>query len=59
MMKTKQKISGCFRSLPHANSFINLRSLIASAKKQAVNVMEVMQAVILDPAKAASLLGIS
>ncbi len=59
MMKTKQKISGCFRSLPHANAFINLRSLIASAKKQAVSVMEVIQAVILDPFKAASLLGAS
>ena len=53
MMKTKQKISGCFRSLTHANAFIHLRSLIASAKKQAVNVMEVIQAVFQMPEKSA------
>jgi len=56
MMKTKQKISGCFRSLSHANAFINIRSLIASAKKQAVNVMEVLRAVIVAPDKVESLL---
>jgi hypothetical protein len=51
MMKTKQKISGCFRSLPHANAFVNLRSIIASAKKQAVNAIEVIQAVFQSPEK--------
>ena len=56
MMKTKQKISGYFRNLSHANAFIHIRSLIASAKKQAVNVMDVIQSVILNPDKVGNLL---
>lgn len=56
MMKTKQKISGCFRSLSHANSFINIRSVIASAKKQAVNVMEIIESIIRAPEDAIALL---
>ncbi len=34
MMKTKQKISGYFRSMIHARAFANLRSVIATAKKR-------------------------
>ena len=56
MMKTKQKISGCFRSISHANAFINLRSIIASAKKQAVNVIEIIRTAILSPEEVGHLL---
>lgn len=48
MMKTKQKISGCFRSRPHAVAFANLRSIIASARKQAVNVLDILRATLSD-----------
>ena len=40
MMKTRQKISGCFRSLEWANRFAKIRSVIASGKKRSVNVYE-------------------
>lgn len=49
MMKTKQKKSGCFRSVSHGNAFNNLRSIIDSARKQAVNVVEVIRTAILSP----------
>jgi transposase len=42
MMKLKQKISGCFRSVQGAMDFSNLRSVIASAKKQNINRFEVI-----------------
>ena len=56
MMKTKQKISGCFRSLSHANAFVDIRSILASAKKQAVNAMEIINAVIQHPKEVGRLL---
>ena len=56
MMKTKQKISGCFRSISHANAFINLRSIIASARKQAVNVLDIIRTAILSPEEVGHLL---
>ncbi|MEZ5329360.1 MAG: IS66 family transposase [Verrucomicrobiales bacterium] len=34
MMKIKQKISGCFRSIDHGRAFAKLRSIIASAKSR-------------------------
>jgi transposase len=37
MMKLKQKISGCFRSIQGAMDFSILRSVIATAKKQNIN----------------------
>ena len=49
MMKVKQKISGCFRSEVHAGAFINIRSVIASAKKQAVNIFGIIKGVIQNP----------
>ncbi|MCB1100150.1 MAG: transposase [Verrucomicrobiae bacterium] len=41
-MKVKQKISGCFRNPDHGRAFANLRSIITSAKKQAINVLEIL-----------------
>ena len=48
MMKTKQKISGCFRSFAHAIAFANLRSIIATARKQAVNALDIIRATLSD-----------
>jgi len=56
MMKTKIKISGCFRSLIHATAFVKLRSIIASAKKQSINVLEILSLVLRDPQKAQDML---
>ena len=56
MMKTKQKISGCFRNLTHAKAFADLRSVISTAKKRSVNVIEIIQITLSDPQEAQSLL---
>lgn len=52
MMKVKQKISGCFRSIDHGRAFAGLRSIIASAKKQAINVLEILTLTLNNPEKA-------
>ena len=52
MMKTRQKISGCFRSLDWANRFAKIRSVITSAKKKAVNVYGILQQMLTNPEKA-------
>jgi transposase len=56
MMKTRQKISGCFRSLEWANKFARIRSVITSAKKKAINVYELLQAMFSDIEKAEEML---
>lgn len=43
MMKTRQKISGCFRSLVWANRFAEIRSIITSAKKKSVDICKLLQ----------------
>jgi transposase len=40
MMKLKQKISGCFRSVQGANDFMVIRTLIATAKKQGWGIIQ-------------------
>jgi transposase len=42
MMKVKQKISGCFRSLDGALDFAVIRSFISTAKKQGWNVIQAL-----------------
>jgi transposase len=42
MMKLKQKISGCFRSVQGANDFSTLRTITATAKKQDINRFDVL-----------------
>ncbi len=56
MMKVKQKISGCFRNLDHATAFVKLRSIIASAKKQSINVLEILSLTLNNASKAQQLL---
>ena len=43
MMKVKQKISGCFRSLKGAEFFTRTRSYIMTARKQNVNVFDALK----------------
>jgi transposase len=45
MMKTKQKVSGCFRSNNGAEAFCRIRGYISSMRKQGYNVMTVLQSV--------------
>jgi transposase len=56
MMKTRQKISGCFRSLEWANNFAKIRSIITSAKKKSVDIYQLLQATLTDPKKAQTML---
>jgi transposase len=42
MMKVKQKVSGCFRSLDGAMDFAVIRSFISTAKKQGCNVIQAL-----------------
>ena len=56
MMKTKQKISGCFRNLDHARAFAALRSIIASAKKQSINVLQILKSTLFKPVEAQDML---
>ena len=46
MMKVKQKISGCFRSEKGAKDFADIRSYIATAKKQAIPIIHALNEVI-------------
>jgi len=43
MMKVKQKISGCFRSVQGANFFARTRSYIMTARKQNVNAFDALK----------------
>lgn len=52
MMKVKQKISGCFRNIEHGRAFAKLRSIVASAKKQALNVLEILNLTLHQPNQA-------
>lgn len=42
MMKCKQKISGCFRSFDNALDFANIRSVLSTARKQNLNLLDVL-----------------
>lgn len=46
MMKVKQKISGCFRSEQGAKDFADIRSYIATMKKQGNSIMQALAAAI-------------
>ena len=56
MMKTRQKISGCFRSLEWAKGFAKVRSVIATARKKSVDVYPLLQNLFTDPVKAEEML---
>jgi hypothetical protein len=40
MLKLKQKISGCFRSVRGANDFMVIRTLIGTARKQGWGIIQ-------------------
>jgi transposase len=44
MMKVKMKISGCFRTIEAACDFARLRSVISSARKQGLNILQTLAA---------------
>ena len=43
MMKVKQKVSGCFRSINGAQYFARIRSFIVTARKQDINVFHALK----------------
>ena len=49
MMKVREKISGTFRSDRHSKAFCDLRSVISSARKQSLPMLETVTALIRSP----------
>ncbi len=49
MMKTREKISGTFRSVKNAQAFCDLRSVISTARKQSHRVIDILTEVIHAP----------
>ena len=47
MMKVKQKISGCFRTMSGAKIFSRIRSYISTIRKQEMNLIKAIHAVVL------------
>ena len=56
MMKVKQKISGCFRSFSQSQAFAQLRSIIATAKKRSLNILEILSIIVKEPQDAQKIL---
>lgn len=44
MMKVKMKISGSFRTLEGAQIFARLRSVVSTARKHALNILQILTA---------------
>ena len=42
MMKVRMKISGAFRTLKGAQVFVDLRSVISTARKRGFNILEIL-----------------
>ena len=40
MMKLKQKISGCFRTLKGGEQFSRIKSIFSTLSKQGINILE-------------------
>gem|GEM_PF-7006880 len=51
-MKTREKISGCFRTPEWPNRFAAIRSVIVSAKKKGESIYRVLQNLFSDPPEA-------
>ena len=47
MEKVRQKISGCFRTLPGARVFARIRSYISTCQKQGLNILDALQIAVL------------
>jgi transposase len=56
MIKTRQKVSGCFRTLEWARGFARVRSVINTAKKRGLAVYGILQTLFQDPEQAKEIL---
>lgn len=59
MMKTREKISGTFRSEENAQAFCDLRSVISSARKQSHRIIDALTQVVHSPENLGKLLAYS
>jgi hypothetical protein len=56
MIKTRQKVSGCFRTLEWARGFARVRGVINTAKKRGIAVYGILQTIFRDPERAKEVL---
>ncbi len=59
MIKIKQKISGCFRTIYGAQMFCHLRGYISTSRKNGINILQALKLATINPPSLSSLLALA